>query len=169
MAILINALIVIATYCMMEIVAWTAHKYLMHGAMWWFHRDHHNHEPGFFEKNDFFFVIFAIPSAYFFYTGTSNHDFRTWIGLGIALYGLSYMIVHDIFIHQRAKWLRKTDNVYLTAIRKAHLVHHKHLGPEDGECFGMLWAPPKYLREARKTVETRRAAASGQALGNAEK
>ncbi len=156
MSIVINVGIVVATFCAMEFVAWSAHKYVMHGFMWWFHRDHHNHEPGFFEKNDLFFVIFAIPSAYFLYTGTVNDDFRTWIGLGIGLYGLCYMVVHDIFIHQRFKWLRRTNSVYLTAIRKAHLVHHKHLGPEDGECFGMLWAPPKYLREARSNVRARR-------------
>lgn len=156
MNILIGALVVVATFCTMELVAWTAHKYVMHGFMWWFHRDHHNHEPGFFEKNDLFFVIFAVPSAFFFYTGVTNSDFRIWIGLGIALYGLCYMLVHDIFIHQRFKWFRRTNSVYLTAIRKAHLVHHKHLEPEDGECFGMLWAPPKYLREARETVKARR-------------
>ena len=160
MNILISFLVVVATFCIMELVAWSAHKYVMHGIMWWFHRDHHNHEPGFFEKNDFFAVIFAIPSTYFFYTGAMNGDFRTWIGLGILLYGLCYMFVHDIFIHQRFKWLRRTNSVYLTAIRKAHLVHHKHLGPEDGECFGMLWASPKYLREARASLNVKRSATS---------
>ncbi len=153
---LTNILVVIATFCTMELVAWSAHKYVMHRFMWWFHKDHHNHEPGFFEKNDMFFVIFAVPSAYCLYTGVINDDLRTWIGVGIALYGLCYMFVHDIFIHQRFRWLRRTNNVYLTAIRKAHLVHHKHRGPEDGECFGMLWVSPKYLREAKATLKTRR-------------
>jgi beta-carotene 3-hydroxylase len=37
------------------------------------------------------------------------------------------------------------------AIRKAHKVHHKHLGKEDGECFGMLIVPLKYYQEARKS------------------
>ena len=119
--------------------------------------------PGFFEKNDTFVLIFAIPSAYFFYSGSLNGDFRLWIGLGILLYGICYVFVHDIFIHQRFRWLRRTNNVYLTAIRKAHLVHHKHLGPEDGECFGMLLAHPKYFREARAAVAARRGAASGSA------
>lgn len=149
MSYLVNAGIVVATFCAMEGVAWFAHRYVMHGFMWWFHRDHHQHEPGFFEKNDAFFLTFAIPSAYCFITGVAAVDFRIWIGLGIALYGVCYLIVHDVFIHQRFKWLRRTDNVYLKAIRKAHLVHHKHLGPEDGECFGMLWAPPKYFWQAR--------------------
>ena len=36
-------------------------------------------------------------------------------------------------------------------MRKAHLLHHKHLGPEDGECFGMLWAPYRLFKEAMTT------------------
>ena len=47
------ALIVLATFVTMEGVAWVAHKYLMHGLMWYF-TNHHVHEPGFFEKNDAF-------------------------------------------------------------------------------------------------------------------
>ena len=39
------ALIVLATFVTMEGVAWVAHKYLMHGLMWYFHEDHHVHEP----------------------------------------------------------------------------------------------------------------------------
>ena len=66
MEFLTASLIVLTTFCVMEGVAWAAHKYLMHGAMWYFHRDHHQHEPGFFEKNDAFFLIFAVPSAWCF-------------------------------------------------------------------------------------------------------
>jgi len=29
-------------------------------------------------------------------------------------------------------------------------MHHKHTGKEDGECFGMLWVPMKYYKEAFK-------------------
>lgn len=155
MSLTINFGVVALTFVLMEGVAWFAHKYVMHGFMWWFHEDHHVHKPGFFEKNDTFFLVFAIPSGYFFWMGTLSGDFRIWIGLGIALYGLCYLIVHDIFIHQRFKWLRKTDNVYFRAIRKAHLLHHKHLGPEDGECFGMLWAPLKLLKDARQQAAIR--------------
>jgi beta-carotene 3-hydroxylase len=25
-------------------------------------------------------------------------------------------------------------------------MHHKHLGKEEGECFGMLWVPFKYYQ-----------------------
>ncbi|MFI0492282.1 MAG: beta-carotene hydroxylase, partial [Flavobacterium sp.] len=27
-----------------------------------------------------------------------------------------------------------------------HKVHHKHLGKQNGECFGMLFVPFKYFK-----------------------
>jgi beta-carotene 3-hydroxylase len=41
------------------------------------------------------------------------------------------------------------------AIRKAHKIHHKYTGKEDGECFGMLWVPRKYFLEAKKAFEAK--------------
>ena len=29
-------------------------------------------------------------------------------------------------------------------------MHHKHLGKEEGECFGMLWVPMRYFKDALK-------------------
>ena len=149
---MVNAVILIGTFLMMEGVAWLTHKYVMHGFLWVLHKDHHVHEPGFFEKNDAFFLIFAIPGSLLSIFGTTNsNDLMLMIGLGITLYGICYFFVHDIFIHQRFKILRRSNNAYLRAIRKAHKVHHKHLTKEEGECFGMLWVPIKYFKEAVKS------------------
>ena len=63
---------------------------------------------------------------------------------------LCYFLVHDVFIHRRFNWFRNAKHPYFAAIRKAHKVHHKHLNKEDGECFGMLWVPREYFRQARK-------------------
>ncbi len=149
---LINSIILVATFIAMEAVAWLAHKYVMHGPLWMLHEDHHRKMPGsFFEKNDYFFLIFAIPGVVCLAAGlyTSLHSLL-FVGLGITLYGACYFLVHDVFIHQRFKILRNTDNVYFRAIRRAHKMHHKHLGKHGGECFGMLFVPMKYFREAMK-------------------
>ncbi|MEQ9187775.1 MAG: carotene hydroxylase [Cryomorphaceae bacterium] len=152
MNVLINASLLIGTFFFMEFMAWAAHKFVMHGLGWHFHRDHHQHEPGIFEKNDVFFLIFAIPSWLFIMWGMmAGNDWRLWVGLGIAVYGLAYFLVHDVFIHQRLPWFKRTDNLYFRAIRKAHKVHHKRLGREDGECFGMLLVPMKYFKEASRS------------------
>ncbi len=149
-----NIITFLLSFAGMEAVAWLAHKYLMHGWLWKLHEDHHyKGEDRFFEKNDYFFLIFATPGIMLLIIGTwqglSLPYF--WIGTGIAVYGFCYFLVHDVFIHQRFPWLRNANSIYFRAIRKAHKVHHKHLGKEDGECFGMLWVPLKYFREARKS------------------
>lgn len=138
----------------MEFVAWFTHKYVMHGLLWMLHKDHHQTEPGFFEKNDAFFLIFAVPSMVLIMLGVLNgNDIRLFIGAGIALYGFAYFFVHDIFIHQRFKFFRKSENIYMRAIRKAHKMHHKHLGKEEGECFGMLLVPFRYYKEAKASID----------------
>ena len=146
---MINLLITLIAFITMEGVAWFTHKYVMHGLLWSLHKDHHKKETfGFFEKNDYFFLIFAIPGIAGLFFGMQNgYNFLFWIGLGITIYGFTYFFVHEIFIHQRIKFLRNIDNTYFKVIRRAHKIHHNHLGKEDGECFGMLWVPIKYFRE----------------------
>ncbi len=151
-----NISIVFISFISMEAVAWSTHKYIMHGLLWTLHKDHHKRESkGFLEHNDFFFLIFALPGIAGLYFGMkNNYDYLFWIGLGITLYGLTYFIVHDIFIHQRFRLFRNTKNYYLIAIRRAHKVHHKHLGKKEGECFGMLWVPLKYFMNTNNRNST---------------
>ena len=142
--------VLFGTFLLMEGVTWCTHRFVMHGFLWYLHKDHHQQRPGFFEKNDSFFLIFAIPSAYCFISGSIYNDFRFFIGLGILLYGICYFLVHDIIIHQRFKWLRDWDNTYVRGIRRAHKMHHKHLDKYDGENFGMLIVPFRYFLEQQK-------------------
>lgn len=132
----------------MEGATWLIHKYVMHGFLWTLHRDHHDHShTGDLERNDLFFFIFALPTIVLMYYGVRNGlSYQFYIGFGIFLYGMAYFLVHDIFIHQRIKVLRNTQNAYLLAIRRAHKQHHKHTGKEEGECFGFLWVPLKYFK-----------------------
>lgn len=148
---LLYIVITLGTFLAMEFVAWFAHKYVMHGFLWYLHKDHHQRSAGFWEKNDAFFLIFAIPSAACYIVGSAlNGMFPLFfVGVGISLYGIAYFLVHDIFIHQRFRLFTRTNNKYLKAIRKAHKIHHKHLGADDGECFGMLIVPTKYMKEAK--------------------
>ncbi|MBA3680084.1 MAG: sterol desaturase family protein [Bacteroidetes bacterium] len=149
----INIVVVIAAFIAMEGVAWFSHKYIMHGLLWKLHKDHHvPNQNNKFEHNDFFFIIFATPAIIFFIIGFNDFSIPFWAAIGITLYGLAYFFIHDLFIHQRIKVLRNADSKYFRVIRKAHKVHHKHLNKEDGECFGMLWAPLKYFKETKKNA-----------------
>jgi len=137
--------IVLLTFLAMEGITWLTHRYVMHGFLWYLHRDHHQKGPGFFEKNDAFFLIFAIPSWLCIMLGLQNHNYPvTAIGFGIALYGLAYFIVHEVIIHQRIKWFTRSNNSYIRSIRWAHKMHHKHLDKHEGESFGMLLVAKKY-------------------------
>lgn len=133
----------------MEFMAWFTHKYVMHGFLWSLHKDHHQPEKGWFEKNDTFFLFYAAISTTLFITWKEGwFVYGLSIGLGILIYGIAYFLVHDVFIHRRLSWLKRSDHPYFRAIRKAHKVHHKHLGKEEGECFGMLFVPWKFFKEA---------------------
>lgn len=141
----------IGTFIAMEGITWLAHRYVMHGFLWYLHEDHHRPRNRFFEKNDAFFLIFAIPSWLCIMFGMMYYNaWVTGIGAGIALYGLAYFLVHDVIIHQRFKWFSKTNNTYVRAIRRAHKMHHKHLDKDPGESYGMLLVHRKYWEMVRK-------------------
>lgn len=146
----VEAAVVLITFVVMEGVAWMAHKYLMHGFLWFLHDDHHTKTPGALEKNDTFFLIFAVPSWLSIMLGMMNgNGISVAVGAGIAVYGLAYALVHEVFIHQRLPYFRSTQSVYWEAVRLAHKMHHRHLGKEDGENFGLLWVHPKYIRQVK--------------------
>lgn len=143
-------LIVLITFALMEGITWLTHRYVMHGFLWNLHQDHHQKGPGFFEKNDAFFLIFAIPSWLCIMLGLQYKVYwAAAIGFGIALYGLAYFIVHEVIIHQRIKWFTRSNNTYIRSIRWAHKMHHKHLHKADGESFGMLIVAQKYWQKVR--------------------
>ncbi|HAI84639.1 MAG TPA: beta-carotene hydroxylase [Chitinophagaceae bacterium] len=147
---MVYVLLTLLVFVIMEGITWLTHKYVMHGFLWYLHEDHHQKRPGFFEKNDAFFVIFAIPSWLCIMLGSMH---QVWwvvsIGAGIAMYGAAYFLVHDIIIHQRFKFFTRSNNRYVRTIRWAHKMHHKHLGKEQGESFGMLVVAKKYWDKVR--------------------
>lgn len=146
---LLHILVFVVTFCIMEFMAWFSHKYIMHGFLWNLHADHHKKDhDSWFERNDAFFIFYAVVSVGFFLLWQNNIlEVGLAIGLGIFAYGLAYFTVHDIFIHQRFKLFRNANNRYAKAVRRAHKMHHKHIGKEDGECFGMLVVPFKYFKK----------------------
>ncbi|WP_422859359.1 beta-carotene hydroxylase [Flagellimonas sp. S174] len=141
--------IFLGTFCFMEFMAWFTHKYIMHGFLWSLHKDHHRKDhDSWFERNDAFFIFYAVVSMSFLMIADNTSFWYGWpLGFGILAYGITYFLVHDIFIHQRFKIFRNANNWYARGVRRAHKMHHKHLGKQDGECFGMLFVPFKYFKK----------------------
>lgn len=135
----------ISAFLMMEFIAWFAHKFIMHGFLWNVHEDHHKPTEKFFQRNDLFFLIFAIPSWQCIMLGfIFGSVLSIGIGFGITLYGICYFLIHEVLIHRRFNWLDNVNNKYFRALKKAHRVHHEKTEKEGGECFGLLVIPKKY-------------------------
>ncbi|MHA8086857.1 sterol desaturase family protein [Aquirufa sp. Wall-65K1] len=143
---IMEILLWLGTFLLMEGMAWFTHKYIMHGIMWNWHQSHHVHHKNVLEKNDLFSVVFGTLSTLTIIIGAEIEAFRPllWIGLGIATYGLCYFVFHDIIVHRRIKVKFKTKNTYLKRLIKAHYVHHEVHEKEGAEAFGFLYAPKKY-------------------------
>ena len=88
--------IFLATFSIMEFMAWFTHKYIMHGFLWSLHRDHHKKDhDSWFERNDAFFIFYAVVSMSFIMSAVNTDFWQGWpIGLGILAYGIAYFLVH---------------------------------------------------------------------------
>jgi beta-carotene 3-hydroxylase len=130
----------------MEYVAWFTHKYVMHGILWVLHEDHHRPTDRGWQKNDWFALFFASISILAIVTGLLRRVAPlTSAGFGIALYGLGYLLFHDIMFHRRIRGIRiPARGRYLQRIVRAHRVHHQGGGREGSTAFGFLYAPRKY-------------------------
>ena len=134
------------TFLIMEGITWLTHKYVMHGFLWSWHKSHHKKHNHFLEMNDLFAVVFSIPSILLIYFGYSYQEYSIlkYFGIGIFLYGVAYVIFHDIIVHRRIKINFKASSSYMKRIMNAHYVHHKVHTKEGGKAFGFLFAPKKY-------------------------
>jgi len=137
------------TIASMEVVAYAAHRWVMHGPGWFLHRSHHRPRPGRFEANDLYAVIFALPSILLLYGGV-NLDWGEWaiaVGCGIAAYGLIYFGFHDVIVHRRLQHRYLPRSTYMKRIVQAHRLHHATESKYGSVSFGFLWAPrPEALK-----------------------
>jgi beta-carotene 3-hydroxylase len=134
----------------MEGVAWSNHKYLMHGPLWSLHRDHHeNARLGIrkLERNDLFFIIYATPAAALLITGFAT--VRLWeiaAGAGFSAYGIVNFAIHDVIYHKRLPVFRNVKNKFIKAAVRAHDAHHNPASKDDFRNFGLLIFPLKYFK-----------------------
>ncbi|MCF8257592.1 MAG: sterol desaturase family protein [Flavobacteriales bacterium] len=162
MNVLTNALIIIATFCVMELVAWFLHKYILHTFLWFVHDTHHLPRKGLWEKNDLIAFVFGIPSWLFMMFGImAGCDWRLYVGIGILLYGVCYVLIHDGLVHQRFRIFSSSPrNWYLLGLKLGHEAHHQHDGKSDYRkendvVWGMLWVPHRYFRQAAEVLSSR--------------
>lgn len=137
-----NALILVATIVLMEVFSIVAHKYVMHGFGWGWHRSHHEPRTGWFEKNDLYALVFAGIAIALIYAGTRGHHPLEWIGAGMTAYGFLYFVAHDGLVHRRWPFTYTPRQGYLKRLYQAHRLHHAVAGKNGAVSFGFLYAPP---------------------------
>lgn len=139
---LLNVLIVLLTVVAMELVSILAHKYVMHGFGWGWHRSHHEPRTGWFEKNDLYAIVFAALAIVLIALGTAGRHPLEWIGAGMTAYGFLYFVAHDGLVHRRWPFRYVPRGGYLKRLYQAHRMHHAVEGKDGAVSFGFLYAPP---------------------------
>ncbi|CAM0870284.1 unnamed protein product [Alopecurus aequalis] len=138
----------------MEFWARWAHRALWHASLWHMHASHHRPRDGAFELNDVFAIVNAVPAMALLAFGFFNRGLLPGLcfgaGLGITLFGMAYMFVHDGLVHRRFP-VGPIENVpYFRRVAAAHQIHH--MDKFDSVPYG-LFLGPKELEEVGGTEE----------------
>lgn len=157
---LFNALVILATFAFMELVAYSLHRFILHTFLWFVHDTHHLPRQGLWEKNDVIAFIFGIPSWLFMMFGImAGCDWRLYVGIGILIYGICYILIHDGLVHRRFRIFNEhPKNWYLLGLKLGHEAHHQHdnkpdYKKENDVVWGMLWVPHEYFRQAKEQLK----------------
>jgi beta-carotene 3-hydroxylase len=142
--------IVVASFLIMEPVTYLTHRYVMHGFGAFLHRSHHRRNSTGWEANDLYPVLFGGSVCIALAIGFNVAGFSAVIpvGIGVTLYGLTYALVHDVYIHGRLPLFRKPV-ARLEVLAERHELHHRF----NGEPYGMLLpiVPKALLQRAAKS------------------
>ncbi|MEO6580760.1 MAG: beta-carotene hydroxylase [Sphingomicrobium sp.] len=134
----------LVTVVAMEGFAYGMHRWVMHGPGWFLHESHHRARDGWFELNDLYALIFALPSIVLINRGIMG-GLGPWavpVGVGIATYGMIYFGFHDVIVHRRMTHHYVPKSAYMKRIVQAHRLHHAVESKHHGLSFGFLVAPP---------------------------
>lgn len=148
--------IVLAVVAAMELMAYAAHRWIMHGRWGWgWHESHHQPRTTTFERNDLYAVVFAILSIALFAIATlTGTAWLFWLAAGITAYGLLYFLAHDGLVHGRLPFRIVPKGGYLQRLYQAHRLHHAVDGREGCVSFGFLYAPP--IRDLKAQLKRQR-------------
>lgn len=138
----------------MEIISYVVHRWLFHGILWKIHKTHHTPNHGWFEANDVFSLFFAGLSIWLIWSGSDQiySAPHFGLGLGIALYGILYFIIHDLFTHKRFVPF-SSDSQIMKLIRRAHQNHHQDVGKTGAEPYGLFLFPYDRYPERKRRID----------------
>lgn len=147
------------TVVFMELWSAILHGKVWHKALWSLHESHHAPPEGSkWERNDVLSITHApIAMALILYgcigpVGVAR-EVCYGIGIGMTVFGIAYIVVHDGLIHGRLPVQGLAKFAWLRRVRNAHLVHHR----TDGAPYGLFFGPWVVRRMARAKQAARAA------------
>jgi beta-carotene 3-hydroxylase len=111
----------------MEPAAALAHRGLMHGPGWPWHRSHHRQPGGPPQANDLYPLVFAAATVLAMAIGAAVPRLGPLLaaGAGVTAYGVLYLVVHDLYVHERLGPLPGRGSRYVRWVAGAHALHHR--------------------------------------------
>lgn len=150
--VMIGASVGLLAFALMEPWARLLHGRLWHGVLWGVHASHHEQRRGRFEKNDVLSGLHAPVAAGLVVVGCQLHGAAraalVGAGVGMTLFGLAYVLVHDGLVHKRLPLGFLGHFAFFRAVRRAHLVHHARGGPP----YGLFLGPRELERAAPRAT-----------------
>nr|AEB61491.1 beta carotene hydroxylase-1 [Morus indica] len=146
----------------MEFWARWAHRALWHASLWNMHESHHRPREGPFELNDVFAIVNAVPAiallSYGFFHKGLVPGLCFGAGLGITVFGMAYMFVHDGLVHKRFPVGPIANVPYFRKVAAAHQLHHSD--KFEGVPYGLFLGPKEVeevggLEELEKEINRR--------------
>ncbi len=113
-------------FVVMEPVTALTHRLVMHGFGWGWHRSHHRDRgESAIERNDLYPLMFGSLTVVAMAIGFQGHgrDVLVPATVGITAYGACYGFVHEVYIHQRARFAWRVP--VLEHLLEAHRIHHR--------------------------------------------
>jgi beta-carotene 3-hydroxylase len=158
-------LLFVGTLLGTEGLAYVAHRHVMHGSLWCWHKSHHEPRTGMLEKNDLFAVVFASPAIALIAIGTHLWFWALPIGLGMTAYGMIYFFFHDGLVHRRYRVGVAGRSAFWRKRIQAHRLHHVVRTKEGCVSFGFLWVRP--VRTLTAELRQKRTGSSNGARASA--
>lgn len=154
MDLLVFILFTLLGFAGMEVISYLVHRFVFHGLFWEIHKTHHEAHHGLFELNDLFSIFFAGVSIGLMYLGSADPlaSVNFALGTGIAIYGILYFVIHDLFAHKRFLPF-SSDSKIMKLIRRAHQRHHQTVDKKGQEPYGLFLFPYDEYPEHQRSRE----------------
>lgn len=141
----------VVTAVAMDVWAALLHGAVWHGPLFPIHRSHHA-PRGRLEANDALSFLHApIAIALVLYGCRAApglcREVAFGVGVGMTVFGLAYVVVHDGLVHGRLPVAFLERSRYLRRVARAHRVHHRETA--GGAPYGLFFGPHELAARSR--------------------